>query len=187
MRSSNFSRFRSSAPPSRLARALGRFLRHCGGASALEFAIVATPLILLLLGVLEVGLVYLATFSLEHAVAQGARLVRTGQASEWDAATFKQHVCDALVPPVDCSGVVLDVRSDYSSFANITLDNPLDANGNLKTSFPYEPGAGGDIVVVRAYYDWDLIAKFPQGIALSNMPDGDRLLIATAVFRNEPF
>jgi hypothetical protein len=59
----------------------------------------------------------------------------------------------------------------------------------------YTPGVGGDIVIVRAFYEWDLLAKLPImpvgnnhiDTRLSNMPNGDRVLIATAVFRNEPF
>ena len=35
------------------------------------------------------------------------------------------------------------------------------------------------------FYEWDLIANFPGG--LGNMPNGSRLLVATAAFRNEPF
>lgn len=156
-------------------------------ASALEFAILATPLILLLLGLLEIALVYAGNFSLEHAVAEGARLVRTGQAQDWDAATFKQHVCKTLVAPLNCSGLQLDVQSDYTSFSGITLDSPYNSDGTMKTTFPYAPGGAGAIVVVRGFYEWPLIAKFPKGIGLSNMSNGDRMLIATAAFRNEPF
>ena len=76
-----------------------------------------------------------------------------------------------------------------------TLTNPLDSSGNLKTGFSYAPGVGGDVVIVRAFYEWDLLAKLPimpiwnnqVDTRLSNMPNGNRLLIATVAFRNEPF
>ena len=169
---------------------LSRFARDPSGASALEFALVATPLILLLLAVLEVGLVYFANFSLEAATAKGARLIRTGQAQSqnFDAAKFKTEVCKHLSAPVTCGGLKLDVRH-YSSFggAGADLTNPIDANGNLKTNFTYDPGVGGDVVVVRAFYEWSLIAKLPKDIALSNMANGDRMLMATVAFCNEPF
>jgi Flp pilus assembly protein TadG len=140
--------------------------------------------------ILEVGIVYFANFSLEAATAQGARLIRTGQAQSQasDASKFKTEVCKHLSGPISCSGLKLDVRH-YSSFggAGSDLTNPVDANGNLKTNFSYDPGVGGDVVVVRAFYEWSLIAKLPKDIALSNMNNGDRLLIATVAFRNEPF
>jgi Flp pilus assembly protein TadG len=146
-------------------RNLRRFGRDASGASALEFALVALPFILLLFGVLEVGLVYFANFSLENATAQGARLIRTGQAQTggYDAARFKTEVCKYLSSPVTCAGLKIDVRH-YANFA-----------------------VGGDVVVVRTFYEWELAAKLPKEIGLSNMNNGDRLLVATAAFRNEPF
>ena len=173
-----------------LARLLRAFGRDQAGASALEFAIVATPFILTLLAVFEVGLVYFATFDLESATAQGARLVRTGQAQTqgFNATQFKNEVCKFITAPITCAGLNLDVRH-YSSFSNAgsNLTNPLDANGNLKTNFSYDPGGAGDVVVVRAFYEWPLAAKLPKEIGLSNMSNGDRLLVATAAFRNEPY
>jgi Flp pilus assembly protein TadG len=165
-----------------------RFWRNNSGASALEFALVSVPFILLVLAVLEVGVVYFANFMLENAVAQGARLVRTGQAQaqNFDAAKFKTEVCKNLSAPIDCAGLMLDVRH-FTSFSNADLTNPLDANGNLRNNFTYEPGQGGDVVVVRGFYEWDLAAKLPKEIGLGNMNNGDRLLMATAAFRNEPF
>lgn len=167
-----------------------RFWRDASGASALEFAMLAFPLILLLLAVFEVGVVYFANFTLENAVTQGARLIRTGQAQTqgFDAGKFKTEVCKNLSAPISCAGLKLDVRH-FSSFgsAGSDLTNPLDGNGNLKTNFSYDPGVGGDVVVVRAFYEWDLAAKLPQQIGLGNMSNGDRLLVATAAFRNEPF
>ncbi len=43
------------------------------------------------------------------------------------------------------------------------------------------------MVVVRGFYEFDLTAKLPKEIGLGNMGNGDRLLMATAAFRNEPF
>jgi Flp pilus assembly protein TadG len=165
-----------------------RFLRDRSGASALEFAIIAAPLLLLLLAILEVGLVYFANFELDNAVAYGARLVRTGQVQTngLNAAAFRTEVCKQLTAPFNCTDLKLDVRH-FSDFSSAQLTNPLDANGKLKTSFTFDPGNPGDIVVVRAFYEWDLMAKMPKDIALSNMSNGNRLLVSTAAFRNEPY
>ncbi len=167
---------------------LSRLCRDRSGGAAVEFAIIAMPFTLLLLAVLEVGLVYFANFSLENAAAQGARLIRTGQAQNqsFDAAKFKTEVCKYIAPPVTCSDLKLDVRH-YTNFsgAGSDLTNPLDSSGNLKTTFSYDPGAGGDVVVVRAFYEWGL--KLPTEISFGNMKNGDRILVATVAFRNEPF
>ncbi len=63
---------------------------------------------------------------------------------------------------------------------------PVDSDGNLKVPENYQTGHGGDIVVVRAYYEWP---TFVTGLGnnLADMPNGSHLLVATAAFRNEPF
>lgn len=139
----------------------------------------------LLLAILEVGAVYFTNFQLEAATAQGARLIRTGQAQaqSFNAAKFNTEVCKHVNAPITCSALMLDVRH-YSSFsgAGADLTNPVDANGNLKTNFTYDPGVGGDVIVARAFYEWNLTAKQPKDIALSNMNNGDRLRVARVVF-----
>ena len=158
------------------------------GASALEFALLAVPTILLLLAILQIGLVFFATFALEHATSQGARLIRTGQAQSkgFDAAAFKTEVCKVLTVPLSCAGLKLDVRR-FSNFGSTQMTSPLDAGGAMKTNFAYDPGSGGDVVVVRGFYEFDIPALFPVDISMSNMKGGSRVLVATAAFRNEPF
>jgi len=169
---------------------LNRFKRNKSGASALEFALVAGPLILLLLAIIQVGIVFFSNFVLEGAVDRGARLIRTGQAQtgKFNAGEFKKEVCKYLSAPLSCTKLKLDVRS-YSSFggAGQNLTNPIGPDGNLKSDFSYDPGAGEDVVVVRAFYPLDVGSVLPTEINLSNMNNGERLLIATAAFRNEPF
>jgi Flp pilus assembly protein TadG len=167
---------------------LSGFGCNTSGASALEFAIVAGPFLLLLLGIFAVALVFAGNMALENAVAQGARLIRTGQAQtqSFDAARFKTEVCKYLTAPLSCGGLRLDVRT-FETFESVDLTNPLDSSGSLKSGFGYAPGVGGEVVVVRAFYEWDLLAVLPPVIRLSNMANGNRLLIATVAFRNEPF
>jgi Flp pilus assembly protein TadG len=174
--------------PRRSRRAIGDFAGDKSGASALEFALVATPFLLLIFAALEVGLVYFANFTLENAVSRGARLVRTGQAQtqQFSADKFKAEVCKSLGAPLSCSELKLDVRK-FTDFSSAELTNPLDGKGGMKSNFSYEPGLGGDIVVVRAFYEWTLAAKLPKEVGLSNMANGNRLLVATVAFRNEPF
>jgi Flp pilus assembly protein TadG len=172
----------------RRRRDLRQFGRDPSGASALEFALLAIPTILLLLAVLQLGLVYLGNYMLEHATAQGARLIRTGQAQTqgFNASAFKTEVCKYLTAPLSCSGLKLDVRR-FTNFSSTELTNPLDASGAMKTNFSYDPGNGGDVVVVRGFYEFDIPSLFPIDISMANMKGGSRVLVATAAFRNEPF
>jgi Flp pilus assembly protein TadG len=166
---------------------LRRLRADTSGATAIEFGIVAAPFFALMLALIEVSLVFFANFTLENAVDQASRMIRTGQAQQqgFSEAQFKQTVCDHVSGVYDCmSGLKLDVQK-FDDFSGINLPDPLDGDGELRSDFSYDAGAGGDVVVVRAFYEWNLVANFPGG--LGNMPGGGRLLVATAAFRNEPF
>lgn len=176
----------------------GRFVRDQRGASALEFALVAAPFIFLLLAILQIAYVYIANYALDSAVANGARLIRTGQVQTqgFDAAKFKQEMCKGLVGPLSCGRLLLDVRS-YDSFKSAAagLTPALDDENNINADVAFNPGGPEEVVIVRAFYPLEMNSIFPvflpeQGYDLGylrNMADGDRMLVSTAAFRNEPY
>lgn len=171
----------------RKRRLLNLFRKDRSGTSAIEFGIVAAPFFALLLAIIEVSLVFFGGFTLENAVDQAGRLIRTGQAQEqgFNQAQFKTEVCNNVYALFDCAGGLKVEVLRFDDFNGISLSDPLDGAGNLRNDFGYDHGNGGDVVIVRVFYEWDLIAKFPGG--LGNMNNGNRLLIASTTFRNEPF
>jgi Flp pilus assembly protein TadG len=165
-------------------RAMRRLARKQDGAAAIEFGMVAAPFLLLIFAIMETALVFFAGQTLETAVADSSRLIMTGQAQQqgMNQSAFKNAVCAKIFGLFDCqNGVYVDVKT-YSSFGNVNLTTPLDENGNFQNNMTYQPGAAGDIVVVRLYYQWSIYVAL-----LQNMSGNKRLLIATAAFRNEPF
>jgi len=176
----------------RLARRASprRFARHQRGAVAVEFGLILLPFLALMFGIMETALVFFADQTLETAVADSARLIMTGQAQTQNltAATFKNAVCARIYGLFNCqAGVYVNVTT-YSSFGSITYTPPIDTNGNLKTtSFVYQPGGPGDIVVVQLFYQWPIYVSLMNLNNLSNMSGNNRLLVATAAFRNEPY
>lgn len=164
------------------------------GATAIEFAMVVVPFLALLFAIMEVALVYFATFSLENATEQASRMIRTGQAqaAAMSANDFKQAICDRVPVFLDCtSGLKVDVRTfpDFSSAASNPAE-PIDDNGNLKNGFEQFSLAGsGGVTLVSVYYKWDLFLDLPSfmGLGLSNLADGGRLISAGTAFRVEPF
>ncbi len=174
------------------ARAARRFVRRQDGAAAVEFALVALPFLALIFAIMETALVFFASQTLEAAATESARLIMTGQAQSagYNQSTFKsQVVCTYLQSGIslfDCAnGVVVDVKS-FSSFAAINTAPPVN-NGQLDTTnLAYTPGGAGDIVVVRLYYQWPIYVSL-LGNSLADLNGGNRLLVATSVFRNEPF
>jgi Flp pilus assembly protein TadG len=167
---------------------LRRFIRHQEGASAVEFGIVIVPFLALVFAILETAMVFFANQTMETAVADSSRLIMTGQAKQMGLTkdTFKAEICKRLVAMFDCSGgVQVDVQT-YQTFATADTSKPLDADGKLKTNFVYQPGCPGDIVVVRAMYQWPAFVSL-LGFNMSDMSGNKRLLMATAAFRNEPY
>jgi Flp pilus assembly protein TadG len=170
--------------PTRAAR---RFARHQDGAAAVEFALVAVPFLALLFAILETALVFFAGQTLEAAVTDAGRLIMTGQAQGFSQADFKTQVCNRLAGGLfDCTnGVYVNVQT-YSSYAAINTASPI-SNGQFDTTqMAYSPGVQGSIVVVTLYYEWPIYVSL-LGSNLSNLNGGSRLLVATSVFRNEPY
>ena len=156
------------------------FVEAQAGGTLVEFAIVVLPFFLLLWGAFEIGFYYWGSQELENATAYGARLVRTGQVQTAgvNQAQLKAEICGKTVVLVGCTARLrIDVRSG-PSLANITPPIPLDSSGVLKSDadFVYSPGAANDVVLISAFFNWQLLLK-----------PGDYILRATTVTRNEPF
>lgn len=158
------------------------------GAVMIEFALLALPFFILVFGIFEVALVTWGGLELDNATSDAARLVRTGQAQagKFDAARLKQEACARVALLFDCTAKLrLDVRT-FASFAAMAAPDPLDGKGNLQDNFSYTPGGAQEIVLVSTYYEWPLL-NIVSTMSLGDMANGNRLLRASAAFRNEPF
>jgi Flp pilus assembly protein TadG len=166
-----------------------RFARRKDGATVVEFAIVIVPFLAILFAIIETALIFYAGQVLETAVIDSSRLIMTGQAQTqgMDQAQFKTQVCNRLQALFNCQeGIKIDVRN-YGQFSGVDLGAPLDEDGNLDTSdFVFQPGGKGSIIVVRVAYEWPTFLR-QFGLDLANLPNGKRLLMSTAAFRNEPY
>ena len=169
-------------------KTIRRLTRQQDGAAAVEFAMVAAPFLALVFAIMETALVFFAGQVLETAAADSARLIMTGQAQNqsFDQAAFKDAVCSRIYGLFNCTGgIYIDVKT-YTSFASVDTTPPIDQNGKLITNFSYQPGAPGDIVVVRLFYQWPVYVPL-LGFNLADMAGGKRLIAATVAFRNEPY
>ncbi|MBR0727969.1 pilus assembly protein [Bradyrhizobium japonicum] len=165
------------------------FARDNRGATAVEFALVAAPFLALVIALIQTFLVFFAQQMLESVVRQSARLVMTGQvqSAQMNQAVFKQKVCDQIVILFNCSGLMVDmqVATSWSSANTATPTLTFDGSGNVTNSWQYNPGDSGDIVVLRVMYVWPVVLG-PLGFNLSNLSNGNRLLMSSAAFQNEP-
>ena len=168
-------------------RAVRRLRRDRRGATMVEFSLLMLPFFILMFGIAEVGLVTWGSLELENATDDAARLVRTGQAQaqNYDNARLKQAVCARVSLLFDCQNKLrIDLQS-FPTFSGMTAPAPLDGAGNLKQDFAFEMGSGEEVVLMSTFYEWPL--QLLGSLSLSNMPNGHRLLRASAAFRNEPF
>ena len=166
----------------RAGRLVGRLGRDRSGASAIEFALVAPIFIALLFAILETGLVFLASQTLETATADAARLVMTGQAQNMTAEQFKTKTCEFIPALFDCSKISVDVRA----FDAVPTIPPAIVDGHFTNNVTFNAGKRSQTVVVRLFYEWPLVVT-GIGYNVSNIAGNKRLLTATAAFRNEPF
>jgi Flp pilus assembly protein TadG len=176
---------------------LKRYRSDDRGATAVEFAMVGGPFLYLLCVIMEMGMMLFTEYTIEHATAQAARLIRTGQVQNTglSAADLKQVVCDN-VEYLDCdSKLFLDVRK-YTDFEDVSTPSSIstDEDGNsemsddVTVSASYEPGGPGDVIVVRVYYAWDLFVPGIPGMSgFANLSNHRRLLSSAFAFRNEPY
>lgn len=158
------------------------------GATAVEFALIAGPFFFLIFGLLELAIVFIVSTTLEHGINEASREIRTGnlQSTEGTLQVFQNKVCAELFGLLDCdANLFIDVQV-FENFGGNQNANPIDADGNFAPNFQFNPGVREDIVVVRAFYEWELITPFISQ-PLANLSNGNLLIQSGIAFRNEPF
>jgi Flp pilus assembly protein TadG len=160
---------------------LRRFARADDGAAAVEFAFVAIPFLMLVFGIIELGLTFLVSMSLENALMTVDRRIRTGELQAATRQQFTSAVCTEMswLGTSCASAITLDVRV-MPSFANV------DALQKPKTGATcFDTGGPKSIMLVRGYYKWPLITPLLQEAVGGS--SGDREVTFAAVFVNEPY
>lgn len=165
-----------------------RIVHDEGGSVAIEFALTAIPFFTLLFAIFEAGMVFFASATLDQSLNDAARYIRTGQAqtASMTATQLTKSICDKVALLTNCTNSLkLDVRI-YSSFAGVTSPPVTNSSGAINTAnLKFNIGSAGDIVMIRAFYVWNIMSPFTTG--LSNNTSGTRLLQSSVAFRNEPF
>lgn len=174
---------------------LEAFAEDKRGIAAVEFALIAMPFFFLIFGLLEVCVIFIMSSILEHAASEASRQIRTGQIQTAGHADPRQEflddLCDELYGLMACDTgkLKLDVQT-FTSFGGTAGQTvPFDSTTNDvdDSGFGFNTGAQNEIVVIRVFYEWDLIIPI-MSAPLDNMGGTNRrLLQATVAFRNEPF
>ena len=187
-----------ASTPKSFVRSLRRYapsslLGDRRGATIIEFALVAAPFVALIVAVLQTSLVFFSQQALETTAERTARQLMTGsaQTSGTTQASFKTTACNNLLKVaafMKCANLIIDVQN-ADNFASVDTSMPTltyDSAGNVTNTWKFAPGGAGSIVIMRTMYQLPVVSA-PLGFDLSNMGSNRRLLIATSVFKTEPY
>ncbi|UJW86950.1 TadE/TadG family type IV pilus assembly protein [Devosia sp. SL43] len=166
----------------------GRLHRDQSGATAVEFALLIGPFLFLLLGVLEVSIHYFVSTAVDYAVQRTARLVRTGQAQTQDLVVddLRQAMCDDILNLFDCESNSYITIEELDSLNASTYVLPVNSSGTFIADQTIEMGLGGSYVIVRGFFQFSpLLDVF--GALKPRLNNGNHLVVASVLFRNEPF
>jgi Flp pilus assembly protein TadG len=183
----------------RLSSILKSLVRRAEGATIIEFAIVAPVLFLLLMGMIELGIIFFTQSVIESATNIGARIGKTGfEPTPGSRETFIRdnivRLSGGYLNPGDLEISILS----YVDFTRIgqpeTCNNPPtctsfdDVNGNGILDADQGaggPGGNGSIVLYTVSYPWPVFTPLLRPIIAD--ATGHINLSAVATVRNEPF
>src|SRR3954453_10344887 len=114
------------------------FVRSQEGAAAIEFALVATPFLALLIAIIQTMVVFFAQRVLDEVVIAASRTIQTGQAqtSSLTQAQFKSWVCQKTVILFTCENFMVNVQN-YAAFSSASMTTPtltFDSSGSVTNS-----------------------------------------------------
>ncbi len=196
--------------PAPIARQSGAFLARLTrwrtdqrGTTALEFAAVGLPFLLFAMSVMGLGIYWLATSQLNHAVTTAARQIRTGamQKSNKTVGEFKQLVCDNLTSMIECNSKIQVHVQSFDQWADVTPINCIadggsglrQTAGNSTDSLTLSTGGSSEVVMVTVCHEWELAEHMPWLLLAAkgtdNQPQlgGAALIQASTIFRTEPY
>ncbi len=183
-----------------------RFLRHIrqnkDGATAIEFAILGIPFTALLFGIVEISVLFFMSSTVNHAMAEVSREIRTGefQGTGGGADEFKAAICSAMSTVGHCDNLRVDVISSATGrFSNLILPvSPTTCTGTpaaieaceaadpVMPADEYNDTNSGEVVIVRVQYVHHL--SVPNALTrLANAAGNTHVITATTAFKNEPF
>jgi len=171
----------------RLQRRLCDFAAAKGANVAIEFAFTVPIFISLAIGILYVGVTYLAKEHLETIAENVAYQieVQNPAVQNLTQAQFQNYICNNLSGVFDCTKVLIDLVStptpSYDPYSKMTTVNGVPTwGGSYTTMTSTQLGTW----TLSLMYLWPTI-KLPFGINFGNQADGSLLIMSVQVFAVE--
>jgi Flp pilus assembly protein TadG len=155
-------------------------------ASALiEFAMLSPIMIGLTLGAIQLGSIYFAEAELQRVTRLAERLVMIGGAASMTQDQFKAKFCANIAALLDCGKIYISLQPQAGCASIATAPPPLtyDADGNVTTAMPFNPGQSQSVMVLQVTYLEPVLGLPMLSFASTN---GFIPLYSTFVFFNEP-
>jgi Flp pilus assembly protein TadG len=172
----------------RRARDIAWFCVARHGATAVEFALIAPIFLGVLIALFQTSVFLFAQMTLQTAAVQAGRYFMTGQAQNgaWTATTIQNKICPQIQALFTCANVIV-VAQNYTSFAAANTSAPqLYNSGQPVTTFAFDPGTPGEVMVVQLVYQWSVVSG-PLGFVLSNLPNNAAEIMGVTAIRVEPY
>lgn len=193
-------------------RAWRNLLGSAEGATAIEFAILAVPFLMIVFATFETFVAFTGEQVIANAVDAMARQLKTGQitynlgrSTDMTQTQFRQAFCTQISIMITCTSteaatpakLYIDLRQ-VTTFATIPTTVPLKSTNGGKgkdldtTGFAYTPGGAGTINMMRVYYRWSIMTDLVRPYISNIMPEGQSsgtqvLVVATTAFQNENY
>lgn len=177
-------------PPFSLRGRFAQMMRARDGVAAVEFALIVMPLMMLIVGIVEVGLFFAAGSVLEGASNEAARGIRIGQVqlSGDPEQVFADRFCEHASKMIDCTRVQYEVIniSEGTFAASDGYEPAYDAEGNLVPQ-PFSTGNSNDIVMIRAIYRHEFFTPWMGEMMTGDINRNWMDHMSTVVIKSEPY
>lgn len=166
----------------------GKWGKNREGATAIEFAFLAMPYLLLSLGIIELSLMFASESMLEGATTRAARVVKTGQLQQSGNADleagFRDKLCEHAPLLIRCEDIVIEARV-MESFADYeTMQPEFNQDGEM-VSDGFALGGSSEKILIRVAYNYTaftpLVGQMLWGV------DSSRMFMSTIVLQSEPY
>lgn len=164
-----------------------KWRKNQDGVTAVEFSLVGVPFVFMVIGIIEMALMFTTQSLLEASTAEAARQVRIGAVQQGGGEDlFKQELCDYASVFIACEDlqyqvVALDDFGDAQDFPDATFDE----DGNLEDQ-QFDPGGVSDVVMIRTAYKYNITTPMMHAI-LTNNDGNSRYMLSTIVLQTEPY
>jgi Flp pilus assembly protein TadG len=165
----------------RIFSPLRDFVAARRAATALEFAMVAMPLMMLVIGGISFSYVYYLQFVLDYSLQQAVRQVQLGKVPSGTAAStyVASTMCPIFSQFASCTGLTITVQPVTDYWTNFTTVS----SSSTATSFCM--GQAGTLMYARATYQAPVWASF-MVVALPPSPaSSGQNVVSAAAFANE--